>query len=660
MCGIAGIFNYQPADESIFQRIHRMVGSILHRGPDEQGIYLDDQVALGHARLSIIDIGGGTQPIRNEDGSIWVVYNGEVFNFPELRTDLESRGHRFYTKTDTEVIVHLYEEYGVACFERLIGQFAIAIWDISTRHMILARDRVGIRPLFYTRQSETVIFASEVKALASSGLVSLAIDPRVLSQVFTFWTPFPGNSIFENIHEVPPGCYAILNDKSMEVHRYWEWPVPGPDDIYKGSRDELAEQLSYTLEDAIRIRMRADVPVGCYLSGGLDSSGISAITCSRFKPDLHTFGIRFNDAAYDEGEFQDAVVSWLKLDHTALHVTDEDIGQAFLECIRHLEQPVLRTAPAPLFLLSRKVQNAGYKVVLTGEGADEVFGGYNIFKETKARRFWSKYPDSQCRPLLLKKLYPYVFKDPRMARMNQAFFAQGLTDADSSFFSHDLRWKEANQRCNLFSAHLREESKTYDPRNELIDFLPKGFDETDWLNKAQALEASLFMSQYLLSAQGDRPAMAHSLEVRLPYLDHRLIELAATIPLHWKIRGMNEKCILKEILTPWLPSIVSKREKHPYRAPAQNPLLSNELIKENLTTQSLDAAGLFDSGKVSHLMNKMSSTNNPSERDTMAFVAVASTQLLYHQFVEQQFDDIPNFEFDLLVDRRTSATRQPA
>lgn len=657
MCGIAGILNFANTGEDTLESIRGMVGSMLHRGPDEQGVYLDDQIALGHARLSIIDIAGGTQPIHNEDQSVWIVYNGEVYNFLEHRADLEARGHRFYTNTDTEVILHLYEEFGLSCFEHLIGQFAVAIWDIPQQRLTLARDRVGIRPLFYTRQQNGFFFASEIKALASSGTVPLTFDPQVLAQIFTFWAPLPGRSAFEHIHEVPPGCYVTVDAESMKTHRYWQWPCPNPDDPYTGTHEEMVEELGALLEDSIRIRMRADVPVGSYVSGGLDSSGISAITKSKFNPNLHTFGIRFDDTAFDEGTYQEAMVSWLKSEHLTLKTTNKEIGQAFTDCVRQLEQPVLRTAPVPLFLLSKEVRDAGFKVVLTGEGADEVFGGYNIFREAKVRRFWAKQPESKLRPLLLKRLYPYVFKNSRMAGMTQAFFGKGLEQADDPLFSHLLRWGEIDQRQNFLSGDLQQQLRSYNPIDEIPSILPADFSQANWLTRAQVLEATLFMSQYLLSAQGDRPAMAHSVEIRLPYLDHRLIELAARVPASWKISGMKEKQILKDVLASWLPPEITKREKHPYRAPIKDALLGNELLSEFLTSEAIKSAGLFDVPKVNNLLRKLDSIKQPSERDSMALVGIASTQVLHHWFVDRNFSSPSTYDFAVMIDHRSS-TRQ--
>ena len=521
--------------------------------------------------------------------------------------------------------------------------------------MVLARDRVGIRPLFYTQQPAGLVFGSEIKALAASGLVPLTIDPQVLKQIFTFWTPLPGRSAFEQIYEVPPGCYVVVDSESMQVRHYWQWPCPSPENLYTGSREALIEELGAMLEDAIRIRMRADVPVGSYLSGGLDSSGVSAITLSQFNPDLHTFGIRFDDAAYDEGTYQETMVAWLGTDHTTIKAANHDVGQAFAECIRHLEQPVLRTAPVPLFLLSGAVHDAGFKVVLTGEGADEVFGGYNIFREAKVRRFWARRPESNCRPLLLKRLYPYIFKDDRLAGMMQAFFGKGLDQVDGPYFSHALRWNEATQRQGLLTAGIRRQLESYDPIDELVSLLPYDFSQTDWLTKAQVLESTLFMSQYLLSAQGDRPAMAHSVEVRLPYLDHRLIELAARIPAHWKIQGMQEKQILKKVLAPRLPQEIARREKHPYRAPIRDALLGTETVRELLAPTAIKSAGLFDTTKVSHLQRKIATVKQPSERDEMALVGIASTQALHHWFECQEPSYSATYEFDLIIDRRTSS-----
>jgi len=660
MCGIAGFFSLDGRGSLPLESIERMVASLRHRGPDAWGIYIDDRTGLGHARLSIIDLEGGDQPIHNEDESLWIVYNGEIFNYPELREDLAARGHRFYTTTDTEVIIHLYEEEGPACLSRLNGQFAMAIWNTKNNELFLARDRMGIRPLHYAVHQGRLLFSSEVKALFQVGEVSREIDPVALDQLFTFWMPLPGRTIFRGVHELPPGHYLTATLGHFSVRKYWEIPFSPPVEHLEKNRETLRDQVRELLIDAVRIRLRADVPVGSYLSGGLDSSGVTAIVKRRFDNRLRTFGIRFEEARFDETRFQDRMVSFLGTEHTAIRATNEDIGKSFREVVWHVEKPVLRTAPVPLFLLSEMVRRNGFKVVLTGEGADEVFGGYDIFRETLVRRFWAKQPSSRLRPLLIRKLYPDIFQDPRLGATLQAFFGVGLQDTGDPFYSHRIRWENTKRLKRFFSKELQGEIGGYDGEEELRAALPEAYSSWDPLSRAQYLEMALFLSNYLLSSQGDRVAMAHSVEIRLPFLDYRIVEFMGKVPSRLKILGLKEKFLLKEALGELLPADIRNRPKHPYRAPIRSSLLPGNGVAfpEALSLESLKRAGLFDVENVERLLRKMQTVPEPTEVDSMALAGILSTQLVYEQFVSRfSADRSDPCRPAVFVDRRSTVPR---
>ena len=633
-----------------------MVGRLDHRGPDEKGVYIDDCVGLGHARLSIIGLEGGVQPIHNEDESLWIVFNGEIFNYPELKKGLEGRGHRFYTMTDTEVILHLYEELGTECFRELNGQFALAIWDVSARRLVLARDRVGIRPLYYVERDGRLVFGSEVKALAEADGVELRLDPEALDQVFTFWSTLPDRSVFEGVKQLPPGHVAEVTEGGVSVRRYWALPFCPPGEYWDISREEVVAGIRERLEDAVRMQLRSDVPVGCYLSGGLDSSGISALVKSRFNADVKTFGLRFDEAGFDEGPYQEEVVAWLGTDHASLRVSGASIAAALDEVVWHGESPVLRLGPIPLYLLSGLVHRQGYKVVLTGEGADEVFGGYNIYREAKVRTFWARQPSSLHRPRLLARLYPYILDDPRGAKFLQGFFGQGLDQPADPFFSHRIRWGHTGRLKRFFSPALREQTAGYDAVEDYRATLPDGFDGWDWLAKAQYLEMELFLGGYLLSSQGDRVAMAHSVEIRVPFLDHRLIEYMARVPPQWKIRGLCEKYALKQALAPMLPPRVTARDKHPYRAPIVESLLAGEArdrTREVLSEPRVSAAGLFDPEKAGRLLRKLEAGGDHTEVDAMALAGLVTTQRVHEMFVASPLPGVDAPRWDLVVDRRS-------
>lgn len=659
MCGISGICSLSGSVPVSEQSIRRMIGAGIHRGPDGSGIYLDDRIGLGHARLSIIDLSGGFQPIHNEDETLWIVFNGEIFNYPEIRQDLIQRGHRFYTVTDTEVLLHLYEDKGPACLDSLNGQFAFAIWNARKNELFLARDRVGILPLHFTVQKGSLIFASEIKSIFAADGVARSIDPIAMDQIFTFWTTLPGRTAFKDIHEIPAGHYMIAADGKITLQKYWEIPFRPPKEQTTAPIKDLTAQLSELIVDAVRIRLRADVPVGCYLSGGLDSSGIATIVRTQFNNDLRTFGIRFEERIFDESEYQRIMVETLKTAHSDFVATNKAIGSSLSEVLWHCEKPILRTAPIPLYLLSRLVRQNNFKVVLTGEGADEVFGGYDIFREAKIRSFWARQPESKCRPLLIGKLYPDIFQDnPRAKQVVQSFFGGGLSNVDDPFYSHLVRWNNTSKIKTFYSDTLRQSIGSYSGLEDLYGRLPQSYSQWDYLSKAQYFENTLFLSNYLLSSQGDRVSMANAVEIRPPYLDHRIIEFMGRVPSKLKIKGLNEKYILKEVFRGSVPDRILMRPKYPYRAPIKESLFTEmgPVIDRYLSPECIRETGLFDASKTTMLINKLRNSRHANELDNMALAGILSSQIIYDQFVSGNSRGfIRPITPNLFIDRRTSA-----
>ncbi|NQU20512.1 MAG: asparagine synthase (glutamine-hydrolyzing), partial [Candidatus Nealsonbacteria bacterium] len=565
MCGIAGVFCIDEARPSS-QIVRGMVEQLRHRGPDAAGVAVDGPAALGHARLSIIDLAHGSQPMHNRDHSLTLTFNGEIFNYVELRETLQRLGHTFQTQSDTEVILHAYEQYGQECVEHFNGQWAFAIWDARRRELFLSRDRLGIRPLFYTQTGATLLFASEIKALLTHKDVSRAIDPQGLNQLFTFWSTLPPRTVFRGIRELPPGHNLCVEASQIRTWRYWDLEY-APENHAK-TDDEWAEQLLELLEDSTRLRLRSDVPVGAYLSGGLDSSVTTALAQQYTSNHLRTFSVTFGDAEFDESQYQRQVVDFLNTDHQAVHCDGDTIAQVFPDVIRHTEKPVLRTAPAPLYVLSRLVHNEGFKVVLTGEGSDEMLGGYDIFKEAKVRRFCAAQPDSAFRSRLFERLYPYMPNlQAQSLAYRKAFFRVRPEELGDPFFSHLPRWELTSRLGRFFSRDVRAELEEDDPYADLRAMLPADYSEWPPLCQAQFLETAVLMPGYILSSQGDRMAMAHSVEGRFPFLDHRIAELAARMPPRIKMKGLNEKYILKRATRHLVPPEVLQRTKQPYRSP---------------------------------------------------------------------------------------------
>ncbi|HYC51307.1 MAG TPA: asparagine synthase (glutamine-hydrolyzing) [Gemmatimonadaceae bacterium] len=630
MCGIAGIARSTPSGVTV-ETLGRMAAALQHRGPDGYGFYTGSYVGFAHNRLSIVDVAGGGQPLANEDGQVVVTYNGEIYNHPELRRELEARGHVFRTRSDTEVLVHAYEEWGAAMLHRLNGQFAFAIHDAARRTVFLARDRFGVRPLFYAQSGRALYFASEVKALFASGEVSAAMDPRGLDEVFTFWAARPPRTPFRDVRSLEPGTYGIWRDGSLHLHRYYDLAYP---EQRAEPRDAL-EQLTGLMETATSLRMRADVPVGAYLSGGLDSS-ITASLAARMTPhQLRTFSITFSDSRFDESEFQRAVAGGIGSLHGISAIGENVIAQSFPEVVWHAETPLLRTAPAPMYHLAKLTKASGIKVVLTGEGADELFLGYDLFKEVAVRRFCLRRPESRGRQRLFDRLYPYLFEQGRGGEFWRKFFLDAGRP-DDPLFSHLPRILLTSRIKEFYAPEFAASLTTARPMDELRESLPARFFQWSPLNQAAYLEMELLLSPYLLSSQGDRMAMAHGVEGRYPFLDHRLFEFAAALPTSSRLLGLREKEILRRFARRILPASISGRRKQPYRAPDAPSFFAAGApgyIADMLSEEALNRVGVWAPRAVGGLVRRCRAGSAISFRENQALLAVLSTQLWHHQFV---------------------------
>lgn len=617
-----------------------MIAMVNHRGPDHSGSYVDGSVGLAHARLSILDLGGGNQPMCNEDKTVWITFNGEIFNYVELRDNLIKKGHRFHTQSDTEVIVHLYEEKGEDCVQDLNGQWAFAIWDSKHQRLFLSRDRLGVRPLFYTKTSDGFLFGSEIKSLFAVPSVRRAIDLKALDELFTFWVTIPPRTFFSGISELPPGHSLVLEQGEVRVRPYWELDYNSS--LGAEHEEEARERLLDLLLDATRIRLRSDVPVGAYLSGGLDSTVIAALVKKLGTTHLRTFSVAFEDKEFDESSFQNEASEFLKTEHQRVCCSSQDIGQIFPEVIWHTEKPVLRTAPAPLFLLSKLVREQRYKVVLTGEGSDEVFGGYDIFKEAKIRRFWAKYPESKFRPILLRRLYPYMKNlQSQPDAYLRAFFHVKKEDRASPFFSHLPRWDMTSKLKNFFSKETKDHLTHCNAMGHLEAELPSRFWRWDSFSQSQYLEAAYLLPGYILSSQGDRMAMAHSVEGRFPFLDYRVVEFASCLSPQLKMKVLDEKYLLKAAAGDLIPRTIKSRPKQPYRAPDSQSFLVGsqaaklfDYVEELLAPKAIQEAGLFDAGVVGKLLDKARHGQVVSVKDNMSLVGILSTQIVVNQFIK--------------------------
>jgi asparagine synthase (glutamine-hydrolysing) len=631
MCGLAGIARREPRGVAV-ETLDRMAAALRHRGPDGFGRYAGTRVGLAHVRLSIIDLQGGAQPLGNEDGRVLVVYNGEIYNYVELRTALQRRGHRFRSRSDTEVLVHAYEEWGPSMLGRLNGQFAFAIYDRRDETVFLARDRFGVRPLFFSEQDGDLVFASEIKALFASGEVSAAPDVQGLDEVFTFWAARPPRTVFQGVRSLEPGCFAVWRDGRLRVQRYYAV-------AFHEAEEESADavsQLDELLHSAVALRLRADVPVGGYLSGGLDSSITCALAGAKSPHQLRTFSVTFEDPRLDERAFQRLVAQELNSRHAAQAIGSEAVAGAFPDVVRHVETPLVRTAPAPLYLLARLTREHGIKVVLTGEGSDELFLGYDLFKETSLRLFCLRQPQSSVRPRLFTRLYPYLDARVRRGEFWQRFFIEAGPPSDP-LFSHLPRFRLTEHIKNFYSGDMRAALGGSDPLDELRASLPPEFTAWSALNRAAYLEMLTLLSPYLLSSQGDRVSLAHAVEGRYPFLDHRLFEFAARLPTRSRLRGLREKDILRRWASSVVPPAVATRPKQPYRAPDIAAFFTREpvaYVRDLLDETTLTRTGMFDPRSVAGLVRRCRAGSATGFRENQALVAILSTQLWHQLFLQ--------------------------
>ncbi|NKL02369.1 asparagine synthase (glutamine-hydrolyzing) [Rhizobium leguminosarum bv. viciae] len=630
MCGVAGYLGYVADGAKL---LADMAGAIAHRGPDGEGICVFAQAGLAHRRLAIVDLGNGQQPMSSQNGRFVISFNGEIFNHVELRRDLEAQGHRFRTSTDTEVILHLFERLGEGCLSLLNGDFALAIWDCVRERMFLARDRMGVRPLFYTRHRGTVYFASEVKALLTVPGLQATLDIKALDQILTVWAPIASRTAFQNIFELEPATYAMVDRNGVTTTPYWKLDFPDHGD-YPGAA--TSEELGDLLTDAVRLRLRADVQVGCYLSGGLDSSVVAAIASKLRTEPLRTFSVAFESLEHDESHFQCVMADHLQTRHVQTLVAGGDIAANFPDVVRHMERPVIRSAPAPLYALARTVKSNGIKAVLTGEGADEIFAGYDLFKEAKVRHFCARQPASRSRPLLFRKLYPYLQNLKRQTpEYLSAFFSAGPADIGDPLFSHRPRFRSTSATKMFLSKDIHNALAGYDAAEEMASLLPTEFRRWHPLNQAQYLETRFLLPGYILSSQGDRMAMAHGIEGRFPFLDYRLVEFAGRLRPEQKLKGLDEKHILRGVACELLPKEIAERSKQPFRAPDSEAFLSkkkHEFVDAALGTESVKRSGIFDPVMVEKLHRKCATSAASGFRDNAAFVGILSTQLWQETF----------------------------
>jgi asparagine synthase (glutamine-hydrolysing) len=635
VCGLAGIVRAEAGAPVHEEALLRMAGSLRHRGPDGCGLALDSGAGFVSTRLAIFDIPGGWQPIEDGGGDL-IVYNGEVYNHIELREELRRDGLAFDTTTDTEVVLKLLVREGLGILDRLNGQFAFAWWQPVERRLTLVRDRFGVRPLHFSILGDgTIVFGSEAKALFASGEVEARPDLAGIDDVFTTWGARPPLSPFAGVKQLRPGSLLVWERGRIVEERAWWTPR------YDAPSSEPGDLLAL-LRDSVDLRLRADVPVGAYLSGGLDSSLISALAQVRKGGELRTFSIAFKDPHYDERAQQEAVARALRTQHHVVEAGPREIAAALPDVVRHTETPLIRTAPVPLYLLAKEVRANDLTVVVTGEGADELFWGYDLFKEVAIRELHRRDPDRAL--AMLDDLYPYLSEAG--ARRGPAFtrFLLETGADDSDLGSHMTRIEATATVKAFYRPEVAAEIGGGSSLERLRGSLPESFGSLSTLERAAWLEVTTLLEPYLLGAQGDRVAMASGVEGRYPFLDHRVFAHAAGLPPERKLDGMRDKIALRDLAAGLLPAEIGERPKQPYRAPEVAPFFgpnAPDWVEDRLAPAALAETGIWDPTRVEGLLRRCRAGRATGMREGMALVGVLTTQLWHQEFCGAGRDGYP-------------------
>ena len=618
MCGIAGIVRWdrRPVLE---HEIAAMCDLMVHRGPDDHGIYADDGVGLGMRRLSIIGLESGKQPICNEDRTVWVVFNGEIYNYVSLRHELVQHGHVFRTTTDTECLVHLYEEYGARLVDRLRGMFAFAIWDTTTRQLLLGRDRLGIKPLYYASSEDGVIFASEIKPILHAGAVEAALDWQAVGHLFTFLTTPSDTSIVAGIRKLEPAHFAVASaTQPLRVQRYWDVRFE-PD--HNSSESQLLERLRGLLDEAVELHRVSDVPVGAFLSGGIDSSSVVALSARQESTPIKTFSIGFDEAGFDELAYAREVADHIGTDHHDL-VLRPDVIRIVEDLTWYLDEPFGDTSAIPTYMVSQLARQH-VKVVLTGDGGDEVFAGYDRYVVEDRERSYEGIPRAIRRAAAA---VGHILPDGARGKR----FLQHIGLDGSRRYLDSVAFLRRDDLRRLFRADAFDHLAGHDPIGAAEASLRSG---ADWLDAIQHFDLTNYLPQDVLT-KVDRMTMAHSVEARPPLLDHKLIEFAATIPARFRLRDGTTKYLFKQAMRGLLPDRIIDRPKQGFAVPLARWLRGDlaAFAKDILLSDRAATRGLFDLRYVETLLR----LNDQGRNLDLQLWTMLSFELWCRRFLDQR------------------------
>jgi asparagine synthase (glutamine-hydrolysing) len=651
MCGIAGALDLNGRRDFSEGRMLMMTGAMAHRGPNDEHIHLEPGLALGVRRLSVIDIAGGRQPIANETGDIWVAFEGELYDYPEIRQRLLARGHRVVTHCDTEAWVHLYEEEGEAVFQQALGQFGVSIWDRKHRTLLLGRDRIGISPLFYAEADGWLIWASEIKALLASGLIQARPDVCGLDYFYHFFCLPNDHTCFQGVRTLPPGHFARVLEGRMTLQRYWDLDFPDRGQERRFANDDLAaEELEHILRAAVRRRLVGEVPLSCYLSGGLDSTVILGLSSQERGQPLPAFtvGLDKSGPSDERGKAaESARMIGSKL--TTINVTESDIINHFPKVIRAAEGPVLDTSSVGSLLLAAANAKAGNTVALTGEGADEALAGYVWFKWYGIQLFFYE-------------------SMPRLSQHARAMILSGLIGGGSAHrppfawtagirSAQQFPWEfMAQSRERLYAAEMWQRLRGYQAPGDLP--VPERFGRWHRLNQSLYLAYKVMLPGLLLSAKGDRVTRYSATEGRYPFLDERVVDFCAGLAPEYKLRGWTDKWLLRRVAAKVLPPQIAARKKTMFRANLGKAFLRGDRpawVDQLLSPESLRATGYFNPAGVHYACEAQSRLRRASLRRfsmDMGLIGVIGTQLWHHTFCGGGLADLPTWSApDLMTTR---------
>lgn len=598
MCGICGIYQYNSGEPVNEQLMRNMLGVIRHRGPDDQGIHIDQDLATGMRRLSIIDLVGGKQPIHNEDGSIVVVFNGEIYNYRELTQQLQQRGHSFTTASDTEVIVHLYEELGDNCVHELRGMFAFALWDSKQRRLLIARDRLGIKPLYYTTAGKRLVFGSEVKAILQHPRVSATLNVEALSNFLSLkYVPAP-QTMFKDIYSLPPGHILTCDRNGVQVRPYWDLSFANH---WNGqhSEEDYAEQLEALLRESVRLRLRSDVPFGAFLSGGIDSSTVVALMSQFLDEPVKTFSVGFESAgkAADELPYARLIAQQFGTDHHEIIVRHQDFTRFAEKVIWHLDQPIADQATIATYMVS-ELASRHVKMVLTGEGGDELFAGYARYAGERLSPLFEMIP-GPARSLALAASASL----PGLRRPKLALYALCQPD-ETGRLANWFPLFNREMKVALLSEELKRELNGSSADHVFGQYLSRT-DATHPLNRMLYVDTKLWLPDFLL-LRGDKLSMAASLEARVPLLDHKLVEFAASLPPHLKLNRLIRKYLLKRVSRTLIPAEIIDRKKEGFPIPISSWFRyeARSFVRDTLSPEAIRRRGLFNLDYVGKLLDE--------------------------------------------------------